>query len=303
VRFSIWPGYQQPWEDILAVAAHAEATGWDGVWIADHFMGDGGGFGPETAPALESTAQLAALAAATARVRLGSLVLGSTYRHPAVVAKWAATVDQISGGRLTLGIGAGWQENEHHRYGIELPPVRDRVDRFAEVCEITASLLRDERTTFKGRWFALDGAPCEPKPVQRPLPLLVGGKGDRMLGLVARWADAWNMWGLPDTIAERSGALDRACGRIDRDPATIARSAQALVMLTDDENRAAELVRAAAPRAVVAGPASRLAEVVAGWQAVGVDEVIVPDFVLGSGSRRSDAMDEIIERVAPGFRS
>jgi alkanesulfonate monooxygenase SsuD/methylene tetrahydromethanopterin reductase-like flavin-dependent oxidoreductase (luciferase family) len=212
-------------------------------------------------------------------------------------------VDQISGGRLTLGIGAGWQENEHHRYGIELPPVRDRVDRFAEVCEITASLLRAERTTFKGRWFQLDEAPCEPKPVQRPLPLLVGGKGDRMLGLVARWADAWNMWGLPDTIAERSQALERACGRIDRDPSTIARSAQALVMLTDDESRAAELVQAVAPRAVVAGPASRLAEVVAGWQAVGVDEVIVPDFVLGSGSRRRDAMDEIIERVAPGFRS
>jgi alkanesulfonate monooxygenase SsuD/methylene tetrahydromethanopterin reductase-like flavin-dependent oxidoreductase (luciferase family) len=124
-----------------------------------------------------------------------------------------------------------------------------------------------------------------------------------MLGLVARWADAWNMWGLPATIAERAAALDRACERIGRDPATIRRSAQALVMLTDDRERAAELVRAAAPRAVVAGPATHLADVVAEWQAVGVDEVIVPDFVLGTGSRRLDAMNEIIESVAPSFRS
>jgi F420-dependent oxidoreductase-like protein len=303
MRFSIWPGYQQPWADVLAVAAHADATGWDGVWIADHFMGDGGPFGPESSPALEATAQLAALAAATTSVRLGPLVFGTTYRHPAVLAKWAATVDHIANGRFTLGLGAGWQENEHHRYGIDLPPVRQRVDRFAEVCEITASLLREERTTFKGRWFQLDEAPCEPKPVQPRLPLLIGGKGDRMLGIVARWADAWNMWGLPATIAERGAALDRACAKIGRDPATITRSCQALVMLTDDAARAAELERGAAPRAVVAGPASKLAEVVAEWQAVGVDEVIVPDFVLGSGSRRRDAMDAIIESVAPAFRS
>jgi F420-dependent oxidoreductase-like protein len=302
MRFSIWPGYQQPWADVLALAAHADATGWDGVWIADHFMGDGSSFGPESAPVLESTAQLAALAAATDRVRIGPLVLGTTYRHPAVLAKWATTVDHISGGRFTLGLGAGWQQNEHDRYGIDLPPLPDRVDRFAEVCEITTSLLRNERTTSKGRWFSLDEAWCEPKPVQRPLPLLIGGKGDRMLGLVARWADAWNMWSLPATIAERSAVLDRACERIGRDPAAIARSTQALVMLTDDEQRAAELVRGAAPRPVVAGPATRLAEVVAEWQAVGVDEVIVPDFVLGSGSRRIDALDEIIESVAPAFR-
>jgi F420-dependent oxidoreductase-like protein len=303
VRFSIWPSYQQPWADVLAVAEHADATGWDGVWIADHFMGDGSTFGPESEPSLEATAQLAALATATRRVRLGPLVLGSTYRHPAVLAKWAATTDHVSGGRLTLGIGAGWQENEHRRYGIDLPPVRDRVDRFAEVCAVLTSLLREERTTFDGRWFQLDGAWCEPKPIQRPLPLLVGGKGDRMLGLAARWADMWNMWGLPKTIAERSAVLDQACERIGRDPATVTRSAQALVMLTDDERRAAELVERAAPRATVAGPASHLADVVAEWRNVGVEEVIVPDFVLGRGNRKFDAMNEIIEVVAPGFRS
>jgi alkanesulfonate monooxygenase SsuD/methylene tetrahydromethanopterin reductase-like flavin-dependent oxidoreductase (luciferase family) len=303
VRFSIWPGAQQPAPDVRTVAVHADTTGWDGVWVADHFMGDGEGFGAESTPTLEAGALLAGLATATERVRLGSLVLGTTYRHPAVVANWAVTVDHLSAGRLTLGIGAGWQANEHRRYGIDLPPVRDRVDRFGEVCEITRSLLREERTTFKGRWFELDEAWCEPKPVQQPLPVLIGAKGDRMLGLVARWADAWNMWGLPDAVRERSAALDRACERIGRDPTTISRSAQALVMLTHDERRAADLVAAVAPRAVVAGPASRLADAVAGWRDVGVDEVIVPDFVLGTGNRRTDAMDEIIEQVAPAFRS
>jgi alkanesulfonate monooxygenase SsuD/methylene tetrahydromethanopterin reductase-like flavin-dependent oxidoreductase (luciferase family) len=273
------------------------------VWVADHFMGDGGAFGAESQPTLEATALLAGLATATSRVRLGPLVLGTTYRHPAVVAKWAATVDQLSGGRLTLGLGAGWQDNEHRRYGIDLPPVKDRVDRFAEVLEVTTSLLGREQTSFAGKWFTLDGAWCEPKPVQAPLPVLVGGKGDRMLRLAARWAQAWNMWGLPDLIAERAAVLDRACERIDRDPATISRSAQALVMITADEQRAAALVAAAAPRAVVAGPAERLAEVVAGWREVGVDEVVVPDFTLGRGTQRTEAMDEIIEHVAPAFRS
>lgn len=130
MRFSIWPSLQQPWSDVLEVARHAEATGWDGVYVADHFMGSGGDFGPDTTPTHEATASLAALAAVTERVRLGTLVLGNTYRHPAVVANWAATVDHVSGGRLLLGIGAGWQENEHQQYGIELPPPRERLDRF-----------------------------------------------------------------------------------------------------------------------------------------------------------------------------
>ena len=107
----------------MDVAAHAEATGWDGVYVADHFMGDGEQAGGTVTPTFEATAALAALAQATDRVRLGSLVLGITYRHPAVLAKWAATVDHVSGGRLLLGVGAGWQENEHEQYGIELGPL------------------------------------------------------------------------------------------------------------------------------------------------------------------------------------
>ncbi len=302
MRFSIWPNLQQPWADVLSIVRYAEKTGWDGAYVADHFMGDDGGFGAVETPTLEATAALAALATATSDLRLGSLVFGATYRHPAVLAKWAATIDQISHGRFVLGVGAGWQINEHQQYGIDLPLVRERVDRFAETCEVLNGLLRTERTTFDGAWFQLDDAVCEPKPVQQPLPLLVGGKGDRMLRLTARYADEWNMWSFPDTFVERRAALDRACDKIGRDPATIASSTQALVMLTDDADKAKRLVDAVAPRPVVAGTVAQVAEMVAGWRDAGVDEVIVPDMVLGRGHAKLDAMDELIEHVAPDFR-
>jgi alkanesulfonate monooxygenase SsuD/methylene tetrahydromethanopterin reductase-like flavin-dependent oxidoreductase (luciferase family) len=302
VRFSIWPHLQQPWSDVVEVARHADTTSWDGVWVADHFMGNQGGVDAVDSPTLESTAALAALATATTNVRLGPLVLGSTYRHPAVVANWAASVDRISGGRLVLGLGAGWQENEHAQYGIDLPAPRSRVDRFAEVCQVVTSLLGDTRTTFDGEWFHLDEALCEPKP-EGHLPLLIGASGNRMLGLVARYGDEWNLWGMPETVAERGAELDRRCDKIGRDPASIKRSTQALVMLTDDTERARQFLAAVGPMAAVAGPAERLIEVVGQWQDAGVDEVIVPDRVLGSGSRRLERMSEIIERVAPEFRS
>lgn len=298
MRFSVWPNLQQPVDDVVAIARHAEATGWDGVWVADHFMGDDGGFGPVETPTLEATAVLAALAVATERVRIGSLVLGATYRHPAVVANWAATVDHLSGGRLVLGLGAGWQVNEHEQYGIELPLVGDRVTRFEEVCAVVRSLLAEERTTFEGRWFRLRDAVCEPKPA-RPLPLLVGGKGDRMLGIAGRWADEWNMWSRPEVLAERGAVLDRACEAAGRDPRSVHRSTQALVRITDDEAAASRFVEAVAPRAAFAGPAERFAELVGAWAEVGVDEVVVPDFAMGPAERTLDALDAIAAAVRP----
>lgn len=299
MRFSVWPSPSQPVEDLLAVARHADATGWDGVYVSDHFMGDGGGFGPVDAPVLESTALLAAMATATRSVRLGSLVFGTTYRHPAVLANWAATVDRICGGRLVLGIGAGWQANEHEQYGIELPAVAERVDRFAEVAELTRSLLSQPTTTFAGDWFTLTEARCEPKPVQSPLPLLIGAKGDRMLAVVARFADEWNMWALPEALPERMAVVEAACERIGRDPATIARSNQALVLLTDDEAAGARFVDAVAPRAAIAGTPAQVADAAARYREVGVHELIVPDFVLGSGTQKLDALDALLEAVTP----
>jgi F420-dependent oxidoreductase-like protein len=302
MRLSIWPSLAQPWADVVEVTRHAEATRWDGVYVADHFMGDDGGFGSADVPTLEGTAALPFLAAITDRLRLGTLVLGNTYRHPAVLANWAATLDQQSGGRLLLGVGAGWQENEHGQYGITLPSPKERLDRFEEACQVWTGLLRQPRTTFAGEHYQLTDAICEPKPVQDPLPLLIGGKGNRMMGIVARYADEWNMWGLAPTIAERLEVLARRCDAIDRDPATIAHSAQALVMVTDDAERAQSFLDATGGRAAVAGPPSAFAEACADWQAIGLDEVIVPDFTLGTGQRRLDAMDQLLEAAEP-FRS
>jgi alkanesulfonate monooxygenase SsuD/methylene tetrahydromethanopterin reductase-like flavin-dependent oxidoreductase (luciferase family) len=301
VRFSIWPTTTQPWSDVLEVATHAEATGWDGVYVADHFMGSGDAAGGTITPTHEATAALAALAQATARVRLGSLVFSMTFRHPAVLAKWASTVDHVSGGRLLLGIGAGWQENEHAQYGLDLGPRPTRLERFVEGCDVLVGLLRDEVADVRGAHYVVSDAIAEPKPVQQPLPILIGGKGDRMMGVVARYADEWNTWGLADAIAERSGVLDERCDAIGRDPASIARSCQALWFFTDDVARADELI-ARSPMPGIGGPVERLTEAVAAWQKIGVDEVIVPDFTLGTGTQRLDRMDTIISEIAPPFR-
>src|ERR1700761_3671256 len=121
MRLSIWPGAAQPYDDVLEVARHAADTGWDGVWVADHFMPNAGTGTDPRRPVLECGSLVAALGAAIPRVRIGTLVYGNTYRHPAVLANMAATADHISGGRFTLGVGAGWQINEHEQYRIELP--------------------------------------------------------------------------------------------------------------------------------------------------------------------------------------
>jgi len=299
MRFSVWPSLAQPWTSVLEVARHAEATGWDGVYVADHFMGDDGGFGPAEQPTLEATAALAALATATERVRLGSLVFGITYRHPAVLAKWAATVDHVSGGRLLLGVGAGWQLNEHEQYGIPLGSPGERIVRFEEALRILRGLLAQPRTTVVGEHYAVRDALAEPKPVQHRLPILVGGKGDRMLGLVARHADEWNLWSTPELLAERSAVLAQRCETAGRDPSTIARSTQALVFLVDDEAKGADLVARVAPRPAVAGPPARITEAAAAWREVGLDELIVPDVTLGAGARRLEALDALVEAFAP----
>ncbi len=302
MRFSLWPSTSQPWADLADAVAHAEATGWDGIYVSDHFMGDGAGFGPETTPVLEATAVVAALAATTRRVRLGTLVLSATYRHPAVLANWAATIDVVSQGRLLLGVGAGWQVNEHAQYGIELGAPAERLSRLDEACTALRGLLSAPTTSLEGRYVNLRDARCEPKPIQSPMPLLVGGKGDRMLDLVAHHAQEWNMWGLPHTIAERRAALDRACDRLGRDPSSIATSCQALWFPADDPAEAAAALARVSPRAAVAGSSTELAEAVDQWRAVGVDEVIVPDFTLGTGAARRDAMDRILVEVASAFR-
>ena len=298
MQLSIWAGANQAWGDVVEVVRNADATGWHAAYVADHFMGDGGDWGATDTPMLEATAALPALAALTAHLRLGPLVLGNTYRHPAVVANWAVTLDHASGGRAILGIGAGWQRNEHHQYGITLPSPGERVCRFDEACAVVRALLDGPPADFAGEHYSLSGAHCAPPPVQQRLPLLVGAKGDRMLGVVARHADHWNLWGLPDTLVARTEVFERCCDEIGRDPSTVHRSTQALVLLTDDRTSAREFVERAAPRAAFAGTAEEFAHLCDRYAAIGIDEVVVPDAALGTGARKLESMDAL--RAAVG---
>ncbi|MEU4561026.1 LLM class flavin-dependent oxidoreductase [Actinoplanes sp. NPDC023936] len=293
MRISIWPGAGQPYGDVLEAARHAAETGWDGVWIADHFMpNDGTGTDP-LHPVLECGSLVAALGAAVPRVRIGTLVYGNTYRHPAVLANMAATVDQITGGRFTLGVGAGWQINEHDQYGLELPPIGKRIDRFVEALHVLKGLLREPRTTMNGEYYQLTDAVCEPKPVQDPMPIMIGAKGEkRMLRVVAEHADMWNTWGRPDLIAHKSAVLDRHCASAGRDPKSIVRTAQALTVVDGPVPENVSMP-------VIGGSLKQLTADIEDYRAAGVDELIVPDGLLGKGATKFRAMDTILSLVRP----
>jgi F420-dependent oxidoreductase-like protein len=190
-------------------------------WTFDHFypiVGDSAG------PCLEGWITLTALAQATRRVRIGTLVTGIHYRHPAVLANMAATLDIVSGGRLDLGIGAGWNQEESGAYGIELGSPRERSDRFEEACAVITGLLTEDVTSFTGRYYTLTEARCEPKPVQRPHPpICIGGSGEkRTLRTAARYAQHWNfVGGSVEQFIRAKDVLHQHCADIGRDPAEI----------------------------------------------------------------------------------
>jgi F420-dependent oxidoreductase-like protein len=283
MRFSFWPTTGRPWSEVMTIARHCEATGWDGIYIADHFMPHGD-FSPDvdqTQPLdgdrLECWSVLAALATAVPRVRLGTLVTSVTYRHPAVLANIAAAVDNISEGRLVLGVGAGWQLNEHAAYGLELGTLTERFDRFEEACAVLTGLLHEQRTTFEGKYFAVHDAPNQPAPVQPRLPLLIGGGGEkRTLPIAARFADEWNHWAVPKALERKVERLHECCEAIDRDPATIAVSTQAMLFVSHDEAALAKRRERATALSVIGTPAE-VVETMAAYERAGANEFVVPD--------------------------
>jgi F420-dependent oxidoreductase-like protein len=229
------------WAQIRDVWVAADAVGlFESAWNWDHFYPLSE---PYAGPNLEAWTMLAALAQATSRIRLGCQVTGMVYRHPAVLANMAATVDIISGGRLELGLGAGWNQMECDAYGIDLPPLRERFDRFDEGVEAIIGLLSNETTTLAGRYVRLTDARCEPKPVQRPHPpVTIGGRGrTRTLRTAARLAQQWNAItpGPEDWLSLKEALLEH-CASIGRDPAEITCSVNVRVEGPDAISRAAE---------------------------------------------------------------
>jgi F420-dependent oxidoreductase-like protein len=296
MRFSFWPAPTQSYADVLALARHVEQTGWDGFWWADHFMADGK---DTSGPWQESWTILSALAASVPRLRFGPLVMGNTYRHPTVLAKMAATLDHVSGGRVVLGLGAGWQENEHRAYGIPFYTLGERLARLDEACQVIKSLFASERTTFDGKYYQLTDAPLAPKPVQRPLPLLVGGGGEKKtLRIAARHADEWNVWGDVATLRRKMGILDGYCRELGRDPRQIRRSAVALLFLNDDRSFIENIKQRVTGRPIIAGNVDEVRAIVRDYESAGVDELIVPDFTLGQGKAKLDVLDRFIRGVA-----
>ena len=302
MRFSLWPNPERTFDETRRLVLQAEDSGWHAAYVADHFMDDRPIGESAEAATLESTATLAALAASTTRIRLGTLVASATYRHPAVLAAWAATVDQISGGRLILGLGAGWQLNEHHAYGIELGDVPTRIDRFEEYVTVVRSLLAGGTTSFDGAHFHLADAPCRPGPVQQHLPLLLGVKGERRtMAIAAREATIWNSWCTPEELAHRNGVLDGHCASIGRDPSEIQRTTQALVIPTATAEGGQALREQSIGRPLVVGTPEQMVEDLSRYVDAGCDEFIVPGWTLGDAGAAADAIAMLTESVLPAF--
>jgi probable F420-dependent oxidoreductase len=283
VKFSLWPHNDRAPVDLLDEVREAERAGWYGVWLADHYMPNTGDTTPARGDTYECWALLPAMAAVTDRVRIGTLVSPTSVHHPALLAKRASTIDRLSAGRMVLGLGAGWQINEHHAYGIELEPPGKRVSRFEEAIQIVRSMLSQDSTTFHGAYYDITDAPCDPKPIQSPLPLLVGTRSPRMLRITARHADAWNTWGTPKQAAASRAAVIEACDEAGREPGTIWTSVNALVDLDGSPPPYGP--------PTIFGSAQQLVDELGQYAELGFDEFIVPDFNFGTD--KSECADKL----------
>src|SRR3989338_6699820 len=311
MRFGLFTSLgAQTWAGVLDLWRHVEATGWDIACVTDHFMPNT----PEReGPMLEGWSTLSALAALVPRIRVGTIVLGNTYRHPAVVAKMAAQGDNISGGRLLLGLGAGWQENEHEAYGIPFYTMRERLERLDEACQVLKSLWTQRRSDFQGRYYRLSDAPLDPKPVQRPHPeLMIGGGGERVtLRIVARHADHWNVWGGPRVLARKGAVLDEHCAALGRHPKTLTRSANRALLITDDRAEVERLAETIATRlgrhasdardTCLAGTPDQIREQLGQLRAAGVGVLFIPSLFPPLPALRQD-LDRLMAEIAPAFR-
>lgn len=323
--FSSPDGRPVTWEGLSGWARRAEDLGFDSVWISDHFFLSlaryGGADEPFGTP--EALTALAGLAVVTDRVRLGTLVLGSGFRHPAMVAKSATTIDLVSGGRLDLGIGAGWYEDEYRAFAYDYEDAGGRFDVLEESLAVLTELFGEGPSTWTGERFSLHEAYNRPRPVQQPRPpVWVGGKGGpRLQRLVARYGDGWNtVWAWsPEAYAEKVAALAETCEREDRDPATVRLSLGLSLLLGEDRadlERRLEGYRQGAPGGLavdlsvedwraqrLAGTEDEVLERIGAFADLGVEEIIVSPGAVPFAVHDPEVLAMFAERVAPKARS
>jgi alkanesulfonate monooxygenase SsuD/methylene tetrahydromethanopterin reductase-like flavin-dependent oxidoreductase (luciferase family) len=244
MRFGLDVAQQRmPWSEVASRAQFADALRFDGIWAFDHFQpmyGEGPG------ECFESSTTLAAWSGITERVRLGTLITGMTYRHPAVYAAEAITIDHASGGRLELAYGAAWFDKEHAELGIPFPALKDRVDAFEEAVQIVRGLLTTDNFTFEGAHFSTHDATLRPRPVQQPHPpIWIGASGEqRMMPIASRYADVWHCFGPPKYLEKKSQLLSEMAERAGRDPSEIRRAASLSLDDVDDAVRQIDAWRA-----------------------------------------------------------
>jgi len=232
-------------DSLKKLATTAENNGFDSFWVMDHFhqipM-----IGKVEEPMLESWSTLSVLAGLTTKIKLGTLVTGIMYRYPAILAKVAATLDVLSKGRLFMGIGAAWNEDESHAYGIHFPPAGERLSRLEEAIQIIRKMWTEEPSaSFNGKYYQIHNAYCNPKPIQKPSPpILVGGSGERKtLRIVAKYADACNLFGSAETVKRKLNILKDHCKSVGRDYDSILKTKLGIIVVDDDKQMAEKKIK------------------------------------------------------------
>src|SRR5436853_1406491 len=277
IRFGVQTAPQHvTFEALRATWQLIDGAGYDTAWLFDHFYPI---LSNPTGPCYEGWTMLTALACETSLTQIGILVTGNTYRHPAVLAKMGATVDHTSGGRLILGIGAGWFEMEHKAYGLHFGTTAERIHRVDEACEVIKRLWTQKQATFDGKYYQLLEAYCEPKPLQQPRPpLMIGGAGEKlMLRVVAKHADIWNTFGSPEVFRHKIDVLKEHCAAVGRNLDEIEVSSAGMTFVTDSAEEKQEMITRAA--AMFGAPV----------------EMIAPGLLVGSPSELRDRIQQLIE--------
>jgi alkanesulfonate monooxygenase SsuD/methylene tetrahydromethanopterin reductase-like flavin-dependent oxidoreductase (luciferase family) len=293
--------YRTTWEAVRASAKAMDKGKWDSLWFADHFIPPGADREQEALTAFEGFSAIAAVAGMTKNLRLGHLVVGNTYRNPALVAKMAGTIDHITEGRFTLGIGAAWYKREHETYGWNFPSMKERQDRFEEACELIRSLFRaEDAVDFNGDYYRLDQSRLSPGSYRQPIPILVGGTGEkRTLRTLAKFGDIMNLDGWSgggmslEYYQHKVQVLEQHCEDVGRDPSEIKKTLLMPCYLTEDKSLIERAVKNLGP-GTVAGSRDYIIDRIGEFGEAGVAEIMFGGIPSGDLERLSQFEAEIL---------